>query len=417
MNKKKSLLYLRTDIMSEPLVAGGSVAHTLGVVQGFIKKGYMVACASSVMLDMLHECNLAQLKELQNPRWLSFLRWKLNCFLSTFIFTWQAWRMFKDRKYDVLYQRYSVLNATGVLLSRLKKIPLILEYNGSEVWIEKFWSRKATLQLLWLIRWIEQINLAQAQSIIVVSQVLKDELCERGVDPHKICVVPNGVDYEEFDSGKLTEQRACIRSTLNLTDKFVFGFIGTFSQWHGIELLADMIPRVVEKNPQTFFLLIGDGPLHPFLKTSLQKLGITNANVAFVGLVPQNSAKNYLAACDAFLSPTQPNADGSRFFGSPTKLFAYMSMSKPVLVSDLEQLKEIVSPALTIDKLNAINDKVVGIRIAPDSVEGFATAALWLAEHADSSVPHMGLHARARIEAHYGWNTHVSTIESFISKG
>jgi glycosyltransferase involved in cell wall biosynthesis len=36
------------------------------------------------------------------------------------------------------------------------------------------------------------------------------------------------------------------------------------------------------------------------------------------------------------------NPDGSRFFGSPTKLFEYMGLGKPIVASDLEQIGEVV---------------------------------------------------------------------------
>jgi glycosyltransferase involved in cell wall biosynthesis len=37
-----------------------------------------------------------------------------------------------------------------------------------------------------------------------------------------------------------------------------------------------------------------------------------------------------------------PNPDGTRFFGSPTKLFEYMGLAKPIVASDLEQIGEVI---------------------------------------------------------------------------
>src|SRR4029453_10185209 len=48
------------------------------------------------------------------------------------------------------------------------------------------------------------------------------------------------------------------------------------------------------------------------------------------------------AACDILASPHVPNADGTPFFGSPTKLFEYMAMGKGIVASDLEQIGEIL---------------------------------------------------------------------------
>ena len=53
----------------------------------------------------------------------------------------------------------------------------------------------------------------------------------------------------------------------------------------------------------------------------------------------------------SFLSPHVPNADGSKFFGSPTKLFEYMAMAKPILASDLDQIGEVLRDSLSTDCL------------------------------------------------------------------
>jgi len=63
--------------------------------------------------------------------------------------------------------------------------------------------------------------------------------------------------------------------------------------------------------------------------------------------VPQEEAPDYLAACDLFASPHLPNPDGTRFFGSPTKLFEYMAMGKGIVASDLEQIGEVLETERT----------------------------------------------------------------------
>src|SRR5206468_9930424 len=62
-----------------------------------------------------------------------------------------------------------------------------------------------------------------------------------------------------------------------------------------------------------------------------------------VGLVPQGEAPSYLAAADVLLSPHVANPDGTRFFGSPTKLFEYMAMGRAIVASELEQIGEVLA--------------------------------------------------------------------------
>ena len=144
---KKKLLYIRADIFDGELIAGGSVTHTVGVIEGYTAKEYEVFCASSIMLGILKKLPLQKLISLNNPRFLKFLRWKINCLLSNIFFTSQCLMLLKKNPVSFLYQRYTLLNCTGIILSKLKKIPLILEYNGSEVWMSKNWSEKKMAEL------------------------------------------------------------------------------------------------------------------------------------------------------------------------------------------------------------------------------------------------------------------------------
>ena len=250
---------------------------------------------------------------------------------------------------------------------------------------------------------------------MVVSQALKDELLSRNVDEQKILVNPNGVDTEIFNPEILISQRNSLRKKYNLENKFVFGFIGTFSYWHGIELLAKMIPEVVTRQQNVHFMLIGDGVLKKFLVTELHNKNITA--VTFTGAIAHNHAKEYLAACDAFLSPTQPNNDGTRFFGSPTKIFEYLSMAKPIIASNLEQLSEIISPAFTESNLSQplIVNEEVGILLPPTNVGHFVTAACIIANLPPQNIQKLGINARKKALKEYTWNIHVKNIQKFIS--
>ena len=131
------------------------------------------------------------------------------------------------------------------------------------------------------------------------------------------------------------------------------------------------------------------------------------------GLVPQAEAPRHLAASDILLSPHVPNADGSRFFGSPTKLFEYMAMAKPIVASALDQIADVLDPGLDVQSLPGDDDPSdrpeLAVLTRPGNPEDLAAALRFLAER-----PHwrarLGENARARALERYTWKHHVQTI-------
>lgn len=87
--------------------------------------------------------------------------------------------------------------------------------------------------------------------------------------------------------------------------------------------------------------MIGDGVKMPEVKEALDRGGVSDL-ATLTGIVAQADGPAHLAACDILASPHVANADGTPFFGSPTKLFEYMAMGKAIVASDLDQVGEIL---------------------------------------------------------------------------
>ncbi|MCL5020431.1 MAG: glycosyltransferase family 4 protein, partial [Bacteroidetes bacterium] len=249
--------------------------------------------------------------------------------------------IFRREKPDIIYHRHSVFNFSSIVLARRFNIPVILEVNYSEVWAKKNWSRLIFERLAVAF---EKIAFKNADLIVVVSEIVKDEIMALGANEKKIVVNPNAADPEAFSpnvDGTATRESL----GLNKPDKIVVGFIGTFTKWHGVEILMDAIKAICGLRKDIHFLLIGDGNLKSQLEMDVATSHL-ESNVLFTGLIPHSEAPKYLAACDILVSPHLGFEDGTRFFGSPTKLFEYMAMGKPIIASDLEQIGTIIEDGI-----------------------------------------------------------------------
>jgi glycosyltransferase involved in cell wall biosynthesis len=313
----------------------------------------------------------------------------------------------------------SIANYAGVVLSRHWGIPLVLEYNGSEAWIAANWGRR--------LRYhdhavdVENVCLRHAHVIVTISDVLRDELIAKGVEPQRIVSYPNCVDPTVFDPGRFdAADRTAIRARHGIpADAVLASFIGTFGRWHGADVLARAIRTLVDshrawlRQNRVRFLLVGDGATMPAVRGALGDGGCDEF-VVLPGIVPQDAAAGYLAASDILLSPHIQNADGTKFFGSPTKLFEYMAMGKAIIASDLDQIGEVLRHSVRGDGsgwqgVPGQGETRLACLVPPGDVNALAAAIRRVVDR-PAWRPVLGANARAEALEKYTWARHVDQI-------
>ncbi len=366
---------------------GGANTHITGFTKGIIANGGKLNFISN---DGISGINREQTpitvitpSSFFNAHRMIFELW------NNLTFTFQALRKILSNPPDFIYQRYSRFTWAGVVISWLTKIPLLLEFNGSEVWVGRYWDDAS---FLWLLEKFEKLNLQAANLIFVVSEVEKKNLTALGIAPEKIVVNFNGVDPEMF---RPNIGGAEVRSKLGIADKTVVGFVGTFGPWHGVLVLAEAITRL-PRTVNCHFLLIGEGNLKHNVEEIVKKANCTD-RVTFTGRLSHNLVPSYLDACDILVSPQIPMEDGSDFFGSPTKLFEYMAMAKPIVASRLGQLADV------------IKNEQNGYLVEPANVDMLVTILTQLATH-PGECQRLGEQARQDVIANYTWKRNASRV-------
>jgi glycosyltransferase involved in cell wall biosynthesis len=249
--------------------------------------------------------------------------------------------------------------------------------------------------------------------------VLTAELVSRGLPEQRIVSYPNCIDPLMFDPARFTaEERLALRGQLGIPpDAIVATFVGTFGQWHGSEILATAIAELIRAHADwlnahgVVFVLVGDGVKMPVVKRILSE--VEGADFyRLVGLVPQAEAPSNLAASDILLSPHVENADGTSFFGSPTKLFEYMAMGKAIVASRLDQIGHVLDGSLDAADLPVSFDgstEAVGVLGKPGDVDQLIGGIRFCVENANWRLK-LGANARARALARYTWRHHVDAI-------
>ena len=406
------ILYLDGNIsLGAPV--GGLTGHTAGVIEALVAHGFSVDYGS-IKPPATSRQGVTWIRF--EPKTLLAVPAELNYYPYSELIEATITDGHRARPWSFIYQRFSLHNFLGPLLGRKLGIPVVVEFNGSEAWAAEHWGKRLTLHTQ--AQAAERAALVAADLIVTVSDPLVRDLVRHGVTPERIVVYPNCVDPDVFDSARFSPaELAQLRERHGIPrDALVVGFIGTFGQWHGVDFLAARIAELVAEERawlerhRLHFMLVGDGLKMPAVRRIVCSDSVARF-VTLTGLVPQTEAPRYLAAADLLVSPHVPNPDGSEFFGSPTKLFEYMAMERPILASALGQIADVVAGqgATRLGRLAAGAGMQCGLLFEPGNAEDFKRGLRQLVENRELARA-LAAAARAEVLARYTWKHHVSSI-------
>ena len=196
----------------------------------------------------------------------------------------------------------------------------------------------------------------EADQVIAITEGLRDEMIDRGVDGAKITVVPNGVDSQRFTPLERDNELA---HELGLEDKVVIGYVGSLLDYEGLDLLLKAASKLAETRLDFHVLVVGDGAEKNKLEALASHLNLLGTYVTFTGRVPHHDVEKYYSLIDIAPFPRLPLPVCELV--SPLKPFEAMAMEKAIIVSNVRALTEIV------------DDGVLGLVHEKGSVESLAT--------------------------------------------
>jgi glycosyltransferase involved in cell wall biosynthesis len=243
---------------------------------------------------------------------------------------WALWRAIDRRRPDLLYERYSLFNISGVVVSRLRRIPMVLEVNAPLAYEKQTYEKLTLRRLAYVLeRWI----CSHSTRTIVVSTPMKEILVRQGVPADHMVVVSNGVNTVEIASAL---GRVDVRARYGIGAKLVLGFVGWFKPWHRLDSVIELLAAHPGWRERIHLLLVGDGPETRPLRALVQAHGLENA-VTFTGPVGRETIYDHIDAFDIALQPHVTE------YASPMKIFEYLALGKCVVAPDLDNIREILT--------------------------------------------------------------------------
>lgn len=226
----------------------------------------------------------------------------------------------------------------GLALGRHFKLPVVYEVRGffESLWTpDVAWSERSELYDRRVAT--ENRCLSDADAVVTLSGSMRAEIVRRGIDPEKVFVVPNGVDATAFHP---KPRPANLVERYGLERSFVFGYISNLDHFReGQEALVDAAIMLREKGIPARALIVGDGKRRSVLQQYVSEREADGA-VIFTGQVPHEDVLDYYAVLDVFVVP-RVQERAARLV-SPLKPFEAMAAGVPLVVSDLDALREII---------------------------------------------------------------------------
>lgn len=181
----------------------------------------------------------------------------------------------------------------AIILKYITGIPFVVDEHN----VEYLRFKRTGSKLTPFLKIYEKIVCSAAKKILCVSELDKQQLIKLGIEHNKILIVPNGVNCKEFSTHKISKK--IIRQESNLKNKPAILFFGQLDYKPNIEavdiIYYKIMPKVLEKKPDTRFIIVGKGSLNGKIQTYKHK------NLVFVGFVDQ--IQDYINASDFVICP------------------------------------------------------------------------------------------------------------------
>ncbi|MGQ9645221.1 MAG: glycosyltransferase family 4 protein [Thermodesulfobacteriota bacterium] len=170
----------------------------------------------------------------------------------------------------------------GVLLRR----PFVVTVHGSDLRLATEGSNFLGKIFSWVCK--------RACHITCVSEVQTKEIEKMGIERAKISTFPMGIDQDFLKEGEFRERKSDGEAFTVISNRNLLPL-------YNVSLLIRAIPIVLEEEPNTQFLIAGDGSERENLEREAKALNLGSI-VRFLGRIPHEKMPGLLAQADIYVS-------------------------------------------------------------------------------------------------------------------
>lgn len=260
---------------------------------------------------------------------------------------------------DVLHERFWVPEFFGPFYAKKYKIPFFLEVNSPLV------EEQAGYLPFNYIRRLNRLSQFDSVNAIITQTNTLRRLLEK-ITTKPIFVVPNGVNIDMFHNAILLKNSKKIRDIYGIRENtLLITYVGTFREWHGVELIPSIAKKILEKHSVNF-MLVGGGPLLREIRSKVSNSNL-RGKIVFTGPVNYEEIPLFEACSDILIAPYDiSNCEPLKklgFWGNPTKIYEYMGSEKPIVSFDFKEVRNVVRDSALLAEPSNLYDFVEKVRV------------------------------------------------------
>jgi glycosyltransferase involved in cell wall biosynthesis len=249
--------------------------------------------------------------------------------LRSFTGIWRLFNYIRQYRPDIIHTQLEHSDILGTLSAKLLGIPSISTMHTLDLQ-----SRKIKKYLRNSLRW-GCLNYI-ASRIIFVSEFTRQHYIRLGFRISKLVTIYNGIDTDNFVHQEKSDFHQGELFGIP-KDSVVITTVAVLRELKGIQYMLHAMVGLLEKIPNLYYVIVGDGEHREFLENLSKSLDITD-HVVFMGR--RTDIPKILAASDLFVYPTLKDA-------LPTALLEAMATGVPIVASEVDGVPEILENNVT----------------------------------------------------------------------